>query len=111
MQGAIAALSALALLTACTPSSSDPDAPREHALTAEPAADPVFPLGPIIDETAEEASSPHTDSPPPTDGGTASAAPSDSASSAASLPTGDRSGEAVESGDAIELDAGQRIGV
>ncbi|WP_298418521.1 Ig-like domain-containing protein [Brevibacterium sp.] len=111
MQGAIAALSALALLTACTPSSSDPDATRDDAKTAEAAAEPVFRVGTISDETAEAASSAQTDSPQPTDDGTASAAPSDSASSAASLPKGDRFGEAVESGDAIELDPGQRIGV
>ncbi|WP_246475930.1 L,D-transpeptidase [Brevibacterium renqingii] len=99
IHGAVAALSALALLTACTPSSSDPDATRNDAKTAEADAEPVFRVGTITDEAAETASSTEP---------TPSAEPT---SSAAGTPSGDRFGEVVESGDELELDPGQRIGV
>ncbi|TGD13857.1 hypothetical protein EB836_01395 [Brevibacterium sp. S111] len=108
IQGAIAAFSVLALLTACTPSSSDPDATREDAKTAEAAADPVFRVGAITNDSAETAAEAAPSS-PPTDDATSTAAPS--ASAPAAIPTGDAFGEVVESGDELDLEAGQRIGI
>ena len=110
IQGAVAALSALALLTACTPSSDDPDATRNGAnKTAEAAADPVFRVGAITSEAAESASE-STPSSQPSDA-TSSAEPSESADAAAAMPGAGDFGEVTESGDDIDLEAGQRIGI
>ncbi|SMX95946.1 Lipoprotein-anchoring transpeptidase ErfK/SrfK [Brevibacterium iodinum ATCC 49514] len=110
IQGAIAALSALALLTACTPSSSDPNATRKDAnKTAKAAADPVFRVGAIPSEAAESASE-STPSSQPSDA-TSSAQPSESADAAAAMPGAADFGEVTESGDDIDLEAGQRIGI
>jgi lipoprotein-anchoring transpeptidase ErfK/SrfK len=112
IQGAVAVLSALALLTACTPSSSDPDATRRDAKTAEAAEDPVFRVGTFTDQTAESAAtSAPTSMAQPSEDATSSAAPSGDATSAAGFPNGDEFGEVVESGDELDLNAGNRIGV
>lgn len=106
IRGAVAAFSVLALLTACTPS-SDPDTTREDAKSAEASAEPVFRVGTITDEQAEALA----------DGETASAAPSESpspADTAAPAATGADSGkfgDVVASGDDVDLDPGQRIGL
>lgn len=88
--GAVAALSVLALLTACTPSSSDPDATRNHAKTAEAAPDPTFRIGTVSDAEAE---------------------PDSDDSSTATSAVDAQFGEEVESGSDIELAPGQRIGL
>ncbi|WP_228278201.1 L,D-transpeptidase [Brevibacterium limosum] len=119
IQGALAALSALALLTACTPSSNDPDATRNGAnKTAEAAAEPVFRVGAVTDEAAESASESTPTSQPsedatsqPSAGATSAADPSPSPDSAASIPGAEDFGKVTESGDEIDLDPGQRIGI
>jgi lipoprotein-anchoring transpeptidase ErfK/SrfK len=110
IQGAVAVLSALALLTACTPSSDDPEATRNGAKSAEAAEDPVFRVGTLTDETAESTAEPTSTSQPSEDA-TSTASPSDDASSATGIPTGDEFGKVVESGDKLDFNAGNRIGV
>ena len=111
IQGAIAALSALALLTACTPSSDDPDATRDGAnKTAEAAEDPVFRVGAISSEDAESASE-STSTSQPSDDATSTAEPSQSTDAATAMPGAGDFGEVTESGDEIDLEAGQRIGI
>lgn len=111
IQGAVAALSALALLTACTPSSNDPDATRNGAdKSAEAAAEPAFRVGAVTDEAAESASD-STPTSQPSEDATSAASPSSDATSAAGIPSGEEFGEVVESGDELDLEPGQRIGI
>jgi lipoprotein-anchoring transpeptidase ErfK/SrfK len=112
IHGAVAALSALALLTACTPSSSDPDATRNDAKTAEAADEPVFRVGTVTDEDAESgATSAPTSTAQPSGDPTSSASASDDATSPAGIPTGEEFGEAVETGDKLNFDPGNRVGI
>ncbi|AMT95332.1 hypothetical protein A2T55_04720 [Brevibacterium linens] len=111
IQGAIAALSALALLTACTPSSDDPNATRNGAnKTAEAAKDPVFRVGAITTEAAESASE-STATSETSEDATSTAKPSQSTDAATAMPGAGDFGEVTESGDEIDLEAGQRIGI
>ncbi|MDN5635448.1 MAG: Ig-like domain-containing protein, partial [Brevibacterium sp.] len=102
IHGAVAALSAIALLTACTPSGSDPDATPNDAKSAEAAAEPVFRVGSVSDaqatqSSAQESSSQASDS-------TESAEPT---STEASAP--EQSGEVVETGTETAVEPGERI--
>ena len=102
IHGAVAALSAIALLTACTPSGSDPDATPNDAKSAEAAAEPVFRVGSVSDaqatkSSAQESSSRASDS-------TESAEPT---STTASTP--EQSGEVVETGTETAVEPGERI--
>ncbi|MGO3023193.1 MAG: L,D-transpeptidase [Brevibacterium sp.] len=109
--GAVAALSALALLTACTPTSDDPDATRNGAkTTAEAAADPVFRVGSVTAEAAESASE-STSTSQPSEDATSTAQPSPATDAATAMPGAEDFGEVTESGDEIDLEAGQRIGI
>lgn len=90
--GAVAAVSALALLAACTPTSSDPDATRDDTATAEASPAPTFRVGTVADTATAEDSAEASESP--------------SASAAATqAPTG----EVVASGSDINVEAGRRI--
>ncbi|MDK8436529.1 MULTISPECIES: Ig-like domain-containing protein [unclassified Brevibacterium] len=105
IQGALAALSVLALLTACTPSSSDPDSTRNDAKkSAEASPEPTFHVGAVSEAEAKAASA---DSDDETSDASESAAPTDSASPTASDSA--QGGQAVESGSDIELEPGKRI--
>lgn len=108
IRGSVAALSVLALLTACTPS-SDPDATRNDAKSAEAAAEAVFRVGGITDEQAEALGD--GASPSASEESTAAAGPTDSAAPAAAGAASGGFGDVVASGDDIELDPGQRIGL
>ena len=111
IHGAVAALSALALLTACTPSSDAADAARDGAnKTAEAAADPVFRVGAITAEAAESASE-STPTSQSSEDATSTSKPSQSADAVTAMPDAGDFGEVTESGDEIDLEAGQRIGI
>ena len=99
---AIAALSAIALLTACTPSDSDPDSPRNDAKSTEAATAPAFRIGTVSEDeaaksSAKESSSKASDS-------TASAEPTST-----TTPTPEQSGEVVDSGAETTVEPGERI--
>ncbi|UVI36976.1 L,D-transpeptidase [Brevibacterium spongiae] len=112
IQGAVAALSTLALLTACTPSSSDPDATRDGAKTAEAAEEPAFRIGSVTDDAAESGStSEPTSTAQPGEDSASTASPSGDATSPSAIPDSKDFGEVVESGDSLDLEAGQRIGI
>ncbi|MCF2589133.1 L,D-transpeptidase [Brevibacterium sp. UCMA 11752] len=102
IHGAVAALSAIALLTACTPSGSDPDSTRDDAKTAEAAAETVFRIGTISED--EAAKSPAQRSSAKTSGSTSSAEPTGTKS-----PTPGQSGKVVESGTESTAEPGERI--
>ncbi|GAA1870632.1 L,D-transpeptidase [Brevibacterium marinum] len=89
-QGAVAALSAIALLTACTPTGSDPDATSDGAKSAEAAAEPVFRLGTVSEAEAEA----EAGTAKPTSTGT---------------PTPEQNGKVVDSGTKTQVGPGERI--
>lgn len=91
--GAVAAVTALTLLAACTPSSSDSSATRDGDsadVTTSPA--PVFRVGAVTDTGTSEKDAEATGSP-----------------SASAAPTAAPSGETVDSGSSIDVEAGKRI--
>ncbi len=91
LHGAVAALSALALLAACTPSSSTPDSTRDEAATPQASPTPVFRIDVVDDaKPADEVSTEGTQSPTNT---------------ATAQPTGD----VVTSGSEVDLRPGKRI--
>ncbi|MDN5909422.1 MAG: Ig-like domain-containing protein [Brevibacterium sp.] len=102
IHGAVAAISALALLTACTPSGSDPDASRNDAKSAEAAADPVFRIGTVSEAEAAKPSA-KTSSP------TASAATEPAEPTSTKTPAPEQSGEVVDSGSTTTVEPGERI--
>lgn len=102
IHGAVAALSAIALLTACTPSGSDPDATREAAKSAEAASEPVFRVGTVSE--AEAAQSSAQGSSAKTSSPTSSAAPTNT-----QTPAPEQNGEVVESGAESTAAPGERI--
>ena len=100
--GAVAALSAIALLTACTPSGSDPDATRDDAKkSAEAAAEPVFRVGSVADDGSTSASAKESSAEA---GASGSAAPTSTGT-----PEPEQTGEIVDSGSKTEAEPGQRI--
>lgn len=102
IHGAVAALSALALLTACTPSGSDPNATRNDAKSSEAAAGPVFRVGSVSEAEAAESSAQGSSA-------KASDATSPAAPTSTPAPTPEQSGEVVESGAEIAATPGERI--
>lgn len=102
IHGAVAALSALVLLTACTPSGSDPDATRNDAKSTEAAAKPVFRVGSVSEAEAAKSSA---------QGSSAKAAePTSSATSTSTpAPTPEKTGEVVEPGAETTATPGQRL--
>jgi lipoprotein-anchoring transpeptidase ErfK/SrfK len=109
IQGAVAALSVLALLTACTPSNSDPDSTRKDSKTAEAAADPVFRVGAISEDAMQSADS--ADAGEATSSPTSTPVATSSPTSGSAGATSGEFGDAVKSGDDITLDPGQRVGL
>lgn len=95
ISGAIAAVSALALLAACTPSSSDPSDTREDSTSAEVSPAPEFRIGTVADSAASEA-----DDSAEADGSEASASPT---------ATGSSVGETVQTGADIDVGPGKRL--
>lgn len=106
IQGAVAALSAVVLLAACTPSGSNPDTTRDDAKkSAEAAADPVFRVGTITDAAADDSASSKTGA-----ASTEPAAPTGSAApTSTTAPAPEQAGEVVDSGSDITVDPGQRL--
>ncbi|WP_009883192.1 L,D-transpeptidase [Brevibacterium aurantiacum] len=106
IHGAVAALSALALLTACTPAGSDPDATRDGAKTAEAeasaAAEPVFRIGSVSEAEAAQATAQGSSA--KASNSTASATPTSTQTSAPQ-----QAGEVVESGAETTAAPGERI--
>ncbi|SMX77931.1 Lipoprotein-anchoring transpeptidase ErfK/SrfK [Brevibacterium sp. 239c] len=102
IHGAVAALSALALLTACTPSGSDPDATRNDAKSAEAPAEPVFRVASVSEDDAAQSSAEGASS--ETSDPTSSSAPTST-----SAPTSEQIGEVVESGAETDASPGERI--
>lgn len=91
--GAVAAVSALALLAACTPTNSDPDATRKDSATAEASPAPTFRVGAVDDTgTTEGTAAEATGSP-----------------SATADPSQAPTGETVASGSSVDVKAGKRI--
>ncbi|HCG56455.1 MULTISPECIES: Ig-like domain-containing protein [Brevibacterium] len=103
IHGAVAALSAIALLTACTPSGSDPDATRKEAKkSAEAAAEPIFRVGTVSETEAAKSSAQGSSA--KTSGSTTSAEPTSTKS-----PAPEHGGEVVESGAETAAAPGERI--
>ncbi|MCF2571686.1 L,D-transpeptidase [Brevibacterium sp. UCMA 11754] len=102
IHGAVAALSAIALLTACTPSGSNPDATRDAAKSAEAAAEPIFRVGTVSKDEAAKSSA--RGSSAKTSGSTSSAEPTGTQS-----PVPGQGGEVVESGADSTAAPGERI--
>ena len=91
--GAVAAVSALALLAACTPTNSDPDATRKDSATTEASPAPTFRVGAVDDTgTTEGTAAEATGSP-----------------SATADPSQAPTGETVASGSSVDVKAGKRI--
>ncbi|RAD60502.1 hypothetical protein DN508_36870, partial [Burkholderia multivorans] len=91
--GAVAAASALALLAACTPTNSDPDATRKDSATTEASPAPTFRVGAVDDTgTTEGTAAEATGSP-----------------SATADPSQAPTGETVASGSSVDVKAGKRI--
>ncbi|WP_137825090.1 Ig-like domain-containing protein [Brevibacterium sp. 2SA] len=89
ISGAIATVSALALLAACTPSSSDPSDTRDDATSAEVSPAPEFRIGTVADDAGEA-----------DDSAEASASPT---------ATDGPVGETAPTGGDIDVDAGKRL--
>lgn len=102
IHGAVAALSAIALLTACTPSGADPDATRDDAKSAEAAAQPIFRVGTVSEDEAAKSSAQGSSA--KTSGSTTSAEPTSTQS-----PAPGQGGEVVESGADSTASPGERI--
>lgn len=94
-RGTVAALAAVALLAACTPSDSDPDSTRKEAATSQASPHPVFRIADVDDaDPADSAAS----------GSTAEAT-----SSPSSTATAQPIGEVVKTGAEVDLEPGRRI--
>ncbi|MBM6591241.1 Ig-like domain-containing protein [Brevibacterium sp. RIT 803] len=102
IHGALAALSALALLTACTPSGSDPDATRDAEKSAQAVAEPIFRVGTVSEGEAAKSSAQGSSA--KTSGSTSSAEPTDTKS-----PGPGQNGEVVESGADSTAAPGERV--
>lgn len=102
IHGAVAALSAIALLTACTPSGSDSDATRDAEKSAETAAEPIFRVGTVSEDEAAKSSAQGSSA--KTSGSTSSAEPTGTQS-----PAPGQTGEVVESGADSTAAPGERI--
>ncbi|RBP63441.1 lipoprotein-anchoring transpeptidase ErfK/SrfK [Brevibacterium sanguinis] len=96
-RGAAAALSAVALLAACTPSDSSPDSTRKDAATEQASPAPVFRIDDVAEPESKEA-----DDQESTEDAESTATPTSTASAAGS-------GDVVESGAEVDLKSGKRV--
>lgn len=113
-RGAIAALSAVALLTACTPSDGGQETTRKDAAKAEASPDPVFRIHDVKDSGESKDKKDDKDS--ENKAAEESAGPSEGATPAAtgtasSQPSEAPEGEIVTTGSTVDFTSGRRLGL